>query len=75
MAARKVTDRGKLDRFLGCRPDRHAQGGLADERRHDNGIIALHGIVYVTSVLTWRTPSADELAGQVALFALQRFGR
>ena len=69
----QVTDRGKLDRFFG--PGlvvMHKAGWLANAR-HDNGIIAFEGGVFVASVMTWRTAAADELAGQVALSSFARF--
>ena len=69
----QVGDRGKLGRFLG--PDSvvlHKAGWLPNAR-HDNGIVVFTGGVFVASVLTWKTASADELAGQVAIEALRRF--
>ena len=69
----QVTDRGKLDGFLG--PDSvvmHKPGWLPTAR-HDSGIVAYLGGAYVATVLTWKTPAADELTGQVFLAALQRF--
>jgi beta-lactamase class A len=69
----QVADRGKLDRFLGPGPVVMHKAGWLQNVRHDNGIVAFHGGVFVASVMTWRTPAADELAGQVSLAALTRF--
>ena len=68
-----VTDRGKLDRFFGTSVFVLHKAGWLDHARHDNGIVAFDGGVFVASVLTWRTRTADELAGQVALSAFARF--
>ena len=68
----QVTDRGKLDRFFGGPVVLHKAGWL-DNARHDNGIVAFDGGVFVASVMTWRVPAADELAGRVALSAFARF--
>ena len=68
----QVTDRGKLDRFFGSAVVMHKAGWLTNAR-HDNGIVAFHGGVFVASVMTWRTAAADELAGRVALSAFARF--
>jgi hypothetical protein len=51
----------------------HKAGWLTGAR-HDNGVVAYYGGAYVATVMTWRTGKADELAGQVSLWALQRFG-
>lgn len=69
----QVADRGKLDRFLGPDPIVMHKAGWLPNVRHDNGIVAYYGGAFVAAVMTWRTSSADELAGQVALFALHRF--
>jgi hypothetical protein len=68
----QVTDRGKLDRFLSSPVVMHKAGWLTGAR-HDNGILAFEGGVFVASVMTWHTAAADELAGQVALSAFARF--
>ena len=68
----QVTDRGKLDRFLRGPVVMHKAGWITGAR-HDNGIIAFEGGVFVAAVMTWQSPAADELAGQVALSAFARF--
>jgi beta-lactamase class A len=68
-----ATDRGKLDRFLGKNPLVLHKAGWLDNARHDNGIVAYAGGVFVACVMTWRVPAADELAGRVALSAFARF--
>jgi hypothetical protein len=68
----QVTDRGKLDRFLRGPVVMHKAGWLTGAR-HDNGIVAYEGGVFVATVMTWQTNSADELAGQVALSSFARF--
>ncbi len=70
----QVADRGKLDRFLGGGSVVMHKAGWLPAARHDNGIVAFYGGAYVATVMTWRTGDADELAGQVSLAALQRFG-
>jgi hypothetical protein len=69
----QVADRGKLDRFLGSGPVVMHKAGWLPGARHDSGIVAFHGGVFVASVMTWRTPAADELAGRVSLAAFTRF--
>ena len=68
----QVSDRGKLDRFLPSAVIMHKAGWITGAR-HDNGIVALYGGAFVAAVMTWQTPDADELAGQVALTAFNRF--
>ena len=68
-----VTDRGKLDRFVDGGPVVLHKAGWLDNARHDNGIVVFAGGVFVASVMTWRVPAADELAGRVALSAFARF--
>jgi len=68
-----VTDRGKLDRFFGTSPLVLHKAGWLDNARHDSGIVVYAGGVFVASVMTWRVPAADELAGRVALSAFARF--
>ena len=50
----------------------HKAGWLTGAR-HDNGIVAFEGGVFVATVMTWHTAAADELAGQVALSSFARF--
>lgn len=71
----QVADRGKLDRFIGPAPVVMHKAGWLEGARHDNGVVAFWGGAYVASVMTWKTPAADEFAGQVSFAALQRFGR
>ena len=71
----QVSDRGKLDRFLGSGEVVMHKAGWLEGARHDNGVIAFEGGAYVASVLTWRATAADELAGQISFAALDRFGR
>jgi beta-lactamase class A len=69
----QVGDRGKLDRFLGPTPVVMHKAGWLEGVRHDNGVVAYWTGAYVATVMTWRTSTADELAGQVSLAAFQRF--
>ena len=69
----QVTDRGKLDRFLGRGPVVMHKAGWLAEARHDSGIVAYGGSVFVATVMTWRVREADVLAGRVALSAFARF--
>jgi len=71
----QVTDRGKLDRFFGTSPVVLHKAGWLTNARHDNGIVAFEGGVFVASVMTWRVAAADELAGRVALTTFTRFAR
>jgi beta-lactamase class A len=70
----QAADRGKLDRYLGSSGTvvMHKAGWLTG-LRHDNGIVAFHGGVFVATVMTWRVGAADDLAGRVALAAFSRF--
>jgi beta-lactamase class A len=70
----QVTDRGKLDRFFGPGPVVMHKAGWIANARHDNGIVAYGGRVFVATVMTWRVREADALAGRVALSAFARFG-
>ena len=70
----QVADHGKLDRFIGSGPVVMHKAGWLPGARHDNGVVAFNAGVFVASVMTWKTGAADELAGQVSLAALQRFG-
>ena len=69
----QVADRGKLDRYLGPGPIVMHKAGWLAGIRHDSGIVAYHGGVFVATVMTWRVGSADDLAGRVALAAFTRF--
>jgi hypothetical protein len=69
----QVTDRGKLDRFLGGSAVVMHKAGWLESVRHDNGVIAFGGGAFVATVMTWQTRGADELAGHVAQAALKRF--
>jgi beta-lactamase class A len=69
----QVADRGKLDRFLGPGPVVMHKAGWITNARHDNGIVASGGSVFVATVMTWRVREADVLAGRVALSAFARF--
>ena len=69
----QVDDRGKLDRFVSPGSVVMHKAGWLENARHDNGIIAFSGGVYVAAVMTWRVAAADELAGRVALSAFARF--
>ena len=71
----QVADRGKLDRYLDPGAVVMHKAGWLTGVRHDNGIVAFHGGVFVATVMTWRVGVADDLAGRVALAALSRFGR
>jgi beta-lactamase class A len=72
-----VTDRGKLDRYLGSSATVLHKAGWLATARHDNGIVVWPGGAYVATVLTWRPAGAgtasDVLAGRVAAAALARF--
>jgi hypothetical protein len=69
----QATDRGKLDRFFDPAVAVLHKAGWLTNARHDNGIVAFEGGVFVASVMTWRVAAADELAGRVALTAFTRF--
>jgi beta-lactamase class A len=68
----QVNDRGKLDRFFGPGAVVMHKAGWLTGARHDNGVVAYEGGVFVATVMTWHVDAADELAGRVALAA---FGR
>ena len=68
-----MTDRGKLDRYFGAGPVVMHKAGWLTGARHDNGIVAYGGGVFVASVMTWHAAAPDELAGRVALSAFARF--
>ncbi len=69
----QVTDRGKLDRFLGGTAVVMHKAGWLSGARHDNGIVAFRSGAFVATVMTWQVGAADELAGRVSLAALSRF--
>ena len=69
----QVADHGKLDRLIGGRAVVMHKAGWLPSARHDNGIVAFADGACVVTVMTWGTPGADELAGRVALAALERF--
>ena len=69
----RVTDRGKLDRFLGAGPVVLHKAGWLPTARHDSGVIAYPGGVFVATVMTWRNGTADAFTGRVALTAFDRF--
>lgn len=73
----QVTDRGKLDRFLGTGATVLHKAGWIATARHDNGIVVWPGGAFVATILTWRpggaVTSADVLAGRVAAAGLDRF--
>ena len=71
----QVVDRGKLDRYLGSGPIVMHKAGWLTGVRHDNGIVAYHGGVFVATVMTWRVGAADDLAGRVALVRVLAFRR
>jgi beta-lactamase class A len=71
----RASDRGKLDRYVGTHAVVIHKSGWLETVRHDNGVVAFEGGVFVASVLTWRTPAGDELAGRVALHAFERFSQ
>ena len=69
----QVNDRGKLDRFVDPGAVVMHKAGWLENARHDNGVVAFSGGVYVAAVMTWRVAAADQLAGRVALSAFARF--
>jgi beta-lactamase class A len=69
----QASDHGKLDRFVRAHAVVLHKSGWLETVRHDNGIVAFEGGVFVASVLTWRTAAGDELAGRVAQVAFERF--
>ena len=69
----QASDHGTFDRFIGPGPVVMHKAGWLSTARHDNGIVAYLGGAYVATVMTWKTPLADELAGAVAFRALTIF--
>ena len=68
----RVPDRGKLGRHLGRGTTLFHKAGWIPDARHDNGIVVSPEGAFVAAVMTWRSPSADALAGEVARTALER---
>jgi hypothetical protein len=74
-----VHDHGKLDRVVATRPGVIVlhKGGWIDAARHDAGLVAWRGGIFVAAVTTHRSGGAgaasDVLAGRVATTALRRF--
>lgn len=74
-----VRDTGKLDRFVGQRPDVSVlhKAGWIMHARHDTGLVFWREGALVAAVMTWNWdeagPSSDILAGRVADAALRRF--
>ena len=68
----QVPDRGKLGRFLGPGTTLFHKAGWIPEARHDSGIVVTPTGAFVAAVLTWRSGSADVLAGEVAREAAAR---
>ncbi len=71
-----VTDRGKLDRFLGGRATSLHKAGWITTARHDAGIVYWAGGAFAVSVMTHGAgvgTASDVLAGRVAQRALGRF--
>ena len=74
-----VGDRAKLGRFVGERQGVVVlhKAGWIDPARHDAGLIAWRGGIFVAAVMTYRGggagTSSDVLAGRVAETALRRF--
>jgi beta-lactamase class A len=70
-----VTDRGKLDRFLGGRASALHKAGWITTARHDAGIVYWRGGAFVVAVMTHGAgvgTASDALAGRVALRALRQ---
>jgi beta-lactamase class A len=72
-------DTGKLDRYLGDEAVVPHKAGWVSEARHDSGLVYSEDGAFVVSVMTYTEAGAgepsDELAGQVALTALDHFRR
>jgi hypothetical protein len=61
-----VPDRGKLGRFLGRGATLFHKAGWIPNARHDNGIVVTPEGAFVAAVMTWRSGTADVLAGEIA---------
>jgi Beta-lactamase enzyme family len=74
-----VRDPGKLDRYIGDRPDVSVlhKAGWIIHARHDTGLVFWANGAFVAAVMTWNWTeagaSSDILAGRVAAAALKRF--
>jgi hypothetical protein len=74
-----VRDPGKLDRYIGNRPDVSVlhKAGWIIHARHDTGLVFWKQGAFVAAVMTWNWTeagvSSDVLAGRVAETALKRF--
>jgi beta-lactamase class A len=68
----RVGDGGKLGRHLGAGVSLLHKAGWLPTARHDTGVVAFHGGAFVAAVLTWRSGSADLLAGEVARSTYRR---
>ncbi len=62
----QVPDRGKLGRFFGRDAILFHKAGWIPSARHDNGIVVTAEGAFVAAVMTWRSGTADVLAGEVA---------
>ena len=62
----QVPDRGKLGRFLDRTTTLFHKAGWLPGARHDNGVVVTPDGAFVAAVMTWRSGSADVLAGEVA---------
>jgi beta-lactamase class A len=69
----QVPDRGKLGRFLGRGTTLFHKAGWIPGARHDNGIVVTPTGAFVAAVATWRSGTADVLAGEVARATAERF--
>jgi beta-lactamase class A len=72
----RVTDRGKLDRYLDGRATSVHKAGWITTARHDAGIVYWPGGAFALSVMTHGAgvgTASDVLAGRVAQRALSRF--
>jgi beta-lactamase class A len=69
----QVPDRGKLGRYLGRGTTLFHKAGWIPDARHDNGIVVTPSGAFVAAVMTWRSGSADVLAGEVARTVAERF--
>jgi beta-lactamase class A len=71
----QVPDRGKLGRYLGPGTTLFHKAGWLPGARHDNGIVVTDDGAFVAAVLTWRSASADVLAGELAREATRSLRR
>jgi beta-lactamase class A len=67
-----VPDRGKLGRFLDRTTTLFHKAGWLPGARHDNGIVVTPDGAFAAAVMTWRSGSADVLAGEVAREVVRR---